>query len=71
MIEYVLPKDVPERDSDFLNFYGEFNTASMPIAFVLSYHRNKSWKLAIIHTLLGARYVAYVLVNELGGFGRE
>lgn len=63
MIEKVLPKDIPEKDADFMEFYSQFNTSMMPIAFVLSYYRNKSYKWALIHTLFGAPYVAYVLTE--------
>lgn len=63
LLEYVLPEDVPEKDEDFIQFYSEFNLLLTPVAFGLSYARNKSLKWAAIHTLLAAPYVAYVLVD--------
>lgn len=63
LLEYVLPADVPEEDEDFIEFYSEFNLLLAPVAFGLSYSRNKSLKWAAIHTLLAAPYVAYVLVD--------
>lgn len=69
LIEYVLPKDVPQRDVEFMEFYSDFNTSMMPVAFLLSYHRNRSFKWAIIHTLLGAPYVAYVAGEVVGAIG--
>lgn len=66
VISYVLPKDIPHRDVDFIAFYSEFNASMLPVAFVLSYHRNQSIKWAIIHALLGTPYVAWVLADVAG-----
>lgn len=65
MIEYILPKEAPREDEDFIEFYSQFNLMLTPVALVLSYYRNRSWKWAAVHTLLAAPYVAYVLVDVL------
>ncbi len=65
VIEYILPADKPKTDEDFIEFYSEFNLMLTPVAFMLSYYRNQSLKWAVIHTLLAAPYVAYVLVDVL------
>jgi hypothetical protein len=64
-IEYILPAEAPQEDEDFIEFYSQFNLMLTPVAFGLSYYRNRSLKWAAIHTLLAAPYVAYVMVNVL------
>ena len=65
LLDYVLPEEKPEADADFIEFYSQFNLLLTPVAFGLSYYRNQDLKWALIHTLLAAPYVAYVLVDTL------
>jgi hypothetical protein len=67
LIEYILPAEPPQEDEDFIEFYSQFNLMLTPLAFGLSYYRNRDLKWAAIHTLLAAPYVAYVMVNVLSG----
>ena len=61
LIEYILPEDNPEED--FIEFYSQFNLLLAPVAFGLSYYRNRDFKWAFIHAVLAAPYVAYVIVD--------
>jgi hypothetical protein len=65
----VLPEDNPEKE--FIDFISEFNTALTPLAFAMSYYRNRSLKWAVIHTLLATPYVAYVMVDVLARKAKE
>lgn len=60
-IEHFLPEDNPERE--FLFFMSRFNTMMGPLAFLLSYARNRDVKWAFVHGLLGAPYVAFTVVD--------
>lgn len=65
ILRAILPKDVPEQDVEFFNAYASLNKTMMPAAFLLSYSRNQSLKWAIIHAVIGAPYVVWVVSSSL------
>lgn len=54
----ILPPDEPE--GDFLDFYAKVNFVSIPLAFAVSYARNRDVRWACIHAFFGLPYLAYV-----------